>query len=101
MNEYEYNGYVITENYDGYYVVGEYEFPSLDEAMDWIDDLNPVDDVQGISEPTLHTYHIFFVDDGTDRSFDAYEEAYSYEEAERKLRRDYDVYHIIDWDIVE
>ena len=95
MNEYDYKGYVITENYDGYYVIGEYEFTSLDEAMDWVDDLEPTENIP--AEPKLNTYQFFFIDDGTDRSFDAYIEARSYEEAERKLRRNYDVYQITDW----
>jgi hypothetical protein len=49
----------------------------------------------------LKTYIFFYVDDYTDRSFEAYIEAHNYQEAEKKLRREYDVYHIISWDILD
>jgi len=57
MNEYEYGGYIITETPEGYFVIGAFEFPSYEEATDWVDQMNE-------PEP-IHTYQIFYVtDDG-------------------------------------
>ena len=84
MDEYEYRGYTIIENDNGYYVIEDIEFPSYDEACDWVDD-----QLYGMEtpEPELHTYHIFYAT--ADRGYDDYVSAYSKAEAERKLRKQY------------
>ena len=89
MNEYDYNGYTITEVPEGYYAVNGIQFPSYDEACDWIDEVlhyppfttnpNPV--------PELHTYHISYVTKSYDRGYDEYITAYTPEAAEKYLRR--------------
>lgn len=53
MNEYEYGGYIINETSDGYFVIGDFEFPSYEEATAWIDQMNE-------PEP-MHTFLLFYV----------------------------------------
>ena len=88
MNEYEYNGYVITETDDGYFVIGDFEFPTCGEAIEWVDQMN---------EPAvMHSYQIFYV---TKNGYDDYEvvDAYTESEAKQKLRRKYpDIEYIPD-----
>lgn len=61
MNEYEYGGYVINETSDGYFVIGDFEFPSFEEATEWVDQMNE-------PEP-IHTYQLSYVtrDEYSDR----------------------------------
>lgn len=95
MEEYEYRGYTIIENSDGYFEVADLEFPSIDEAMDWVDEQEDY-----IPEPNpseLHKYVFFYIDQATDMSFEVMIEAANYKNAEKKLRREYDVYSIADW----
>ena len=96
MEDYiDYRGYKIYETPDGYYTVGDIEFYSVDEAMDWVDEEE--DYVPPPKPKKLHKYIFFYVDRATDCSFEVVIDAYSYEEAEKKLYRDYDVYSIADW----
>lgn len=100
MDSIDYRGYEIFNTPDGYYTVEDIEFCSVDEAMDWIDEQE--DYVPEIPQPhiaapeRIHTYHFFYVDRATDRSFNVLIEAKNYKEAEKKLRREYDVYRIAD-----
>ena len=98
MNEYFYMGYNIVETEDGYYQVGDFEFPSYDEAIEWIDDV--------MAEPApvkskLHTYLFFYVDKATDQAFQATVKAQNLQEAKSLLRDAYDVYMITDYDILD
>ena len=59
---YEYNGYTIVETVDGVWV-GDMEFVSYDEAVEWIDSRteespSPENSVQ--NSLSLHTYRVFF-----------------------------------------
>ena len=101
MDSIDYKGYEIFETLDGYYTIGDIEFYSIDEAMDWVDDqedyVAPAPVKPTIAAPErIHTYHFFYVDRATDRSFNVLIEAKNYKEAEKKLRREYDVYRIAD-----
>lgn len=98
MEEYEYNGAIITETFDGNYAIGDVEFPTLDEAIDWWDEQN---DVYESEPPKKNKYVIFYIDNATDLSFEVCIEATSYKEAEKILRREYDVYAVTDWYVVE
>lgn len=94
MNEYDYNGYTITE-VDGYYYIDEYSFYSLDEAMDWIDSLE--EDVV----PRLNTYHIYYVTTDYNCGYDEFIKAYSEDEAIKKLYRMHkDIAYIADCYVV-
>ena len=100
MTSYDYKGYTISETSDGYYQVGEYEFPSFDEAMDWIDE-DIQDDVEDISlyneEPIQkHKYLIYFAEFGLDQGSMMPVDAYSEAEAEDWLRKHFDVAYITD-----
>ena len=95
MEEYEYRGYTIIENSDGYFEVAHYEFPSMEEAMDWVDEQE--DYVPEVHSPEMHKYIFFYVDKATDRCFEALIEADNYKNAEKILRAEYDVYSIADW----
>lgn len=97
MEEFDYKGYLIEQTSNGYFAVNHYVFISLDEAMNWIDEQNEFIE----EEPKLHKYLFFYVDRATDRSFEEYIEAKNYHEAERKLRRQCDVYHIADCYMIE
>ena len=97
MNEYMYRGYTIIENDDGYYVIEDIEFPTYDEACDWVDD-----QLYGLSEENqqLHTYHIFFAT--ADRGYDEYISAYSEAEAKRKFfKQNPDAIYITDIDQID
>jgi len=94
MEDYDYKGYRIYVTDDGYFQVGESEFISLEDAMDWIDSQEEPDTLE---ESKVHKYIFFYVDRKTDRSFEVCIEAKSYKEAERILRRSYDVYMITDY----
>ena len=101
MNSIDYKGYEIFETPDGYYTIGDIEFYSIDEAMDWVDDQEDYDTQESLQPPLvtperIHTYHFFYVDRATDRSFNVLIEAKNYKEAEKKLCRGYDVYRITD-----
>ena len=98
MEEYEYNGAIIYETPDGTYLIDDVEFPSLDEASDWWDEQN---DVYESDPPKTHKYVIFYIDYATDMSFEVCIEAPSYREAEKILRREYDVYAVTDWYVIE
>lgn len=100
MEEYEYRGYTISQTRDGYFeiTVGNttYEFPSYDEAADWVD--------QEIADPTpkysakLHTYHIFYVTDSYYQGYDAYVQAYNIGDAIGRLEQaNPDLAYITDW----
>ena len=52
MNEYEYGGYIIKETPEGYFI-GDFEFPSFEEATEWVDMMNE-------PEP-MHAYLLFYV----------------------------------------
>lgn len=104
MTSYDYKGYTISETSDGYYQVGEYEFPSFDEAMDWIDEdiqetceaLPPYDERFSEPERTMHKYLIYFAEYGLDQGSMMPVDAYSEAEAESWLRRHFDVDYITD-----
>lgn len=98
MQEYDYKGYVITETQEGYYLVGDYEFVSYDEAADWIDDQEELIEVQ---PRKLHTYMFYYVDYDLDRCVEEPVSAYSESEAELKLRRDYNVETILDCYVID
>lgn len=92
MEDYDYGGYRIYVTLDGYFQVKNYEFPTLEEAMDWID---AQDDA--MPEEKSNKYIIFYIDRSTDKAFQVCIEAKSYKEAERILRKNYDVYMIADY----
>ena len=54
----EYKGYTITETEDGYWQVDQYEFPTYEEALDWIDSM---EDTPRFGAPKLHTYQVSYV----------------------------------------
>ena len=100
MTSYDYKGYTISETSDGYYQVGEYEFSSFDEAMDWIDE-DVQDDIEDVSPynevlPQKHKYLIYFAEYGLDQGSMMPVDAYSEAEAESWLRRHFDVAYITD-----
>ena len=96
MSSYDYKGYVIFEDSEGYYIVDGIEFPSYDEACDWIDDTCDTDDTD-FDEPVMRTYHIFYVTTDYTCGYDEFIDAYSPEEAEQKLRKMYhDVAYVAD-----
>ena len=97
MEELAYKGYTISGTSDGYFVINQYAFYSLDEAMDWVDEQ---DDITP-SVVKNHKYLFFYVDRATDRSFEVMVKAPNYTEAKNKLLKEYDVYHIADWYKVE
>lgn len=97
MEEYEYNGCIISENLDGNYEIEGYEFPTLDEAVDWLDEQS---DLAEPEDTKLHKYVIFYIDKATDMSFEVCIEATNYKEAERILRKEYDVFAVTDWYMV-
>ncbi len=98
MGEYYYKGYLIQEDANGYFYIDDVEFPSMAEAMDWIDETEtrPVK-----SQPVMHTYLFFYVDKATDLSFQAKIVAKNYQEAKKLLYEDYDVYHIAGYEILD
>lgn len=98
MNEYDYNGYTITETPDGYYRVGDYEFPTYDEALDWIDSN---DEVPDMDTKRRHTFVFYYVDYDLDRCVEEPIVAYSEAEAELKLRREYNVETILDCYVID
>ena len=84
MDEYDYRGYTITED-AGYFYIGDREFYSIDDAMDWVDDML-TEDEYGYIVPTLNVYHIHYVTKSYDRGYDEFVEAQTEEDAIRKLR---------------
>jgi hypothetical protein len=107
MENYFYKGYLIEETSDGYYLIeqdisGEqYEFPSLDEAMDWVDEMPASAPIAKPKKSEVHTYLLFYVDNATDRAFEAEVRARSLQEAEAILRQEYDVYMITDYTVLD
>ena len=100
MTSYDYKGYTISETSDGYYQVGEYEFPSFDEAMDWIDEdiQDDTDDISLYNEEPIqkHKYLIYFAERGLDQGSMIPVDAYSEDDAVAWLRRHFDVAYITD-----
>ncbi len=99
MDEYIYRGYTITETSDGYYAIGDMEFPSYDEACDWVDaelesTLETEEDL-GDSKK-IHTYIIYYIADN--RAYETPVEAPNIAEAKKVIWRDYDPdANILDW----
>lgn len=92
MSETMYDGYIIIENDDGYYQIGNVEFPTYDEALEWVDS-----EKQDFEPSTkLHTYIFYYIDNYTDSCYSEEVIARSRYEAEILLRRNNDVYHIVD-----
>lgn len=100
MWDYTYRGYQIDETETGNFVVSGVEFPTCDEALDWIDS-ELSDDSDDVESPVLHTYLIFYVDNQDDRKYKEIISAYSYEEAKEILMSEYDVYTITDGFLIE
>ena len=101
MSETAYKDYIIKENDEGYFQIGNMEFPTFDEALDWVDSEFEETDYPIIeSKPRLRTYRFFYVDDETDRCFSEDVDAYNFQEAERLLRSNYDVYSIVGYYII-
>ena len=98
MNEYFYRGYNIVETKDGYYRVGDFEFPSYDEAIEWVDDVMAE---QAPVKSKLHTFLFFYVDNATDQAFQAKVVAKDLQEAKSILKDNYDVYMITDYDVLD
>lgn len=101
MENYFYKGYLIEETSDGYYLIEQYEFPSLDEAMDWVDEMSASAPIAKPKKSEVHTYLLFYVDNATDRAFEAEVRAGSLQEAEAILRQEYDVYMITDYTVLD
>jgi len=100
MDDFDYKGYIISSADDGNYLVAGIEFPSLDEAMDWVDDAVDSGETD-LPEPRLHTYLLFYIDNATDRAFEAKVVAKTLSEAKSILRQNYDVYAITDYTILD
>ena len=105
MEEYEYKGFTLYEDEFGCFWLDDpasgtkYEFESYDNACDWIDMTLAA---EAPTEPKqLHTYQVFYIDDATDQGFEAHVTAYSLDEALRKVYEEYDVYQIVDYDILD
>ena len=105
MDEYyEYCGYIITETEDGYFAVDDCEFPTYDDACDYIDSLLGYPTVYDGSSlvPELHLYHIFYVTKSMDRGYDDYISAYSEDDAIVELKRKHrDIAYIADIYVVD
>lgn len=87
MDEYEYKGHIITETEDGYWQVGQYEFPSYDEALDWIDS---EEELPEVSDSRTFVYRVHYVDtDGYPDQIDIISD--SRESAERQAAQCCDV----------
>lgn len=100
MEGFEYKGYIITLSDGGNFQVDDLEFPTFDEAMDWIDSLED-SPATPLAHNQLHTYLFFFVDNATDRSEQACIKAKNYNDAVDILYANYDVYHIADYDVLD
>ncbi len=98
MTSYDYRGYVIFEDNEGYFIVDDCEFTSFDEACDWVDDQYESDPaIEETSSTILRTYHIFYVTKDYSQGFDDFIEAYSEDDAEQRLRRRHpDIAYIAD-----
>lgn len=81
MNEYDYKGYIITENSDGYFEISGQEFVSLDEAMDWIDDQASAEE-----SADLHIFYVSYLIDNGNRHYDEYIWAYDNQDAIRRVK---------------
>ena len=99
MDDYDYRGYSISETPDGTYIIDDFEFPTFCEAIEWVDDM--VKESTEPQKPKLHNYLFFYIDNATDQSFEAKVLAYNLEEAKKLLRQNYDVYSIVDYDILD
>lgn len=99
MWDYTYRGYQIDETETGNFVVNGVEFPTCDEALDWID--SELSESEDVESPVLHTYRIFYIDDHDDRQYEEIISAYSYEEAKEILMFEYDVYTITSGFLIE
>ena len=98
MDGFYYKDYWIESDEAGYYHIGFIEFPSVDEAMDWVD---AKESYEAKRRPVMHTYLFFYVDKATDQSYQARIQAENYKEAEKILYQDYDVYHIAGYDVLD
>lgn len=102
MEDFDYKGYVITEESEGCFVVDGNEFSTYEEACEWVDEMisfeSSDEDEEDIEDDyDIHTYHIFYVTKDYNRGYDEFVDAYSPEEAERKLRSMYhDIAYIAD-----
>ena len=104
MESIDYRGYEIVITPEDYYDVGDIEFSSLDEAMDWIDEdiqetceaLPPYDERFSEPERTMHKYLIYFAEYGLDQGSMMPVDAYSEAEATDWLRKHFDVAYITD-----
>ena len=99
MTSYDYRGYVIFEDEEGYFIVDNCEFTSFDEACEWIDDFyRSIDTQDGVPTPWgRHTYHIFYVTTAYDQGYDDFVIAYNEREAIQILRDRYpDIAYIAD-----
>lgn len=106
MNTYDYRGYTINENENGYFWIEDaytgsvYEFITYDEACDWVDETlnNDEEDYESeVAQPQLRTYHIFYVPEGANHGYDGYIEAYNPTEAiELFTQQEGDIEYITD-----
>lgn len=102
MNTYDYRGYIITEDENGYFLLEDpslgtaYEFISYDDVCDWIDELL---DSNSIREdlPQNHLYFISYVTSTYNKSYNEYIYAPSKEDAIAELKRTHnDIAYISD-----
>lgn len=100
MDDFDYKGYIISLGDDGNYWVAGIEFPSLGEAMAWVDAEVDSHDVEP-PKSQMHTYLLFYVDNATDRAFEAKVTAKTLQEAKAILRQEYDVYMITDYTVLD
>lgn len=101
MEDFEYNGFIITETDDGYFQTEGVEFPSVEDAMDWIDSLLADAEITKSAPQKLHTYQIFYVDNATDRAFETKIKARTWAEAQEILYEEYDVYMVTDFTVLD
>ena len=90
-NEFDYKGYVITENFVGNYEVNGYEFPTIEEAMDWIDDLDTTEESEG-----PYMYYVSYLVANGNRHYDEYLWAYDKQDAINQVKSDNpDLYRLL------
>lgn len=101
MEDFEYNGFIITETDDGYFQTEGVEFLSVEDAMDWIDSLLADAEITKSAPQKLHTYLIFYVDNATDQAFETKIKARTWAEAQEILYEEYDVYMVTDFTVLD